>query len=212
LGVIRECGGKAHLHEHSWDKAYEDFWEAFKNYDEAGSKRRIRCLKYLVLANMLSSSKINPFDSAEAKALAGHGEIVVFTDLVQAYSSDDIPRFENILRHNYDSIMNDPFIKTYIDDLLTNLRTSVLLQLLRPYTRITIPFVSQELNVPEDEVERLAVSLILDNRIKGRIDQVNRLIVLTPSGAETGRSQHAAIDAWSHALSVIHHTCTAKLV
>jgi len=68
------------------------------------------------------------------------------------------------------------------------------------------------LNVPEDEVERLAVSLILDNRIKGRIDQVNRLIVLTPSGAETGRSQHAAIDAWSHALSVIHHTCTAKLV
>jgi len=34
LGVIRECGGKAHLHEHSWDKAYEDFWEAFKNYDE----------------------------------------------------------------------------------------------------------------------------------------------------------------------------------
>jgi len=72
----------------------------------------------------------------------------VFTDLVQAYSSDDIPRFENILRHNYDSIMNDPFIKTYIDDLLTNLRTSVLLQLLRPYTRITIPFVSQVKRFP----------------------------------------------------------------
>jgi hypothetical protein len=34
LGVIRECGGKAHLQDHSWSKAYEDFWEAFKNYDE----------------------------------------------------------------------------------------------------------------------------------------------------------------------------------
>src|SRR5262245_53872501 len=34
LGIIRECGGKAHLQDHSWSKAYEDFWEAFKNYDE----------------------------------------------------------------------------------------------------------------------------------------------------------------------------------
>jgi COP9 signalosome complex subunit 2 len=34
LGIIRECGGKAHLQDHNWTKAYEDFWEAFKNYDE----------------------------------------------------------------------------------------------------------------------------------------------------------------------------------
>jgi COP9 signalosome complex subunit 2 len=44
-----------------------DFFEAFKNYDEAGSPRRIQCLKYLVLANMLMLSEINPFDSTEAK-------------------------------------------------------------------------------------------------------------------------------------------------
>lgn len=78
----------------------------------------------------------------------GHGEIVVFTDLVQAYGAHDIPRFEKILRHNYTSIMSDRFIKAYIDDLLKNLRTSVLLQLLQPYTRITIPFISQVLPPP----------------------------------------------------------------
>lgn len=34
----------------------------------------------------------------------------------------------------------------------------------------------QELNVPEKDVEQLLVSLILDNRIHGHIDQVNRLL------------------------------------
>lgn len=34
----------------------------------------------------------------------------------------------------------------------------------------------QELNVPEADVEQLLVSLILDNRVQGHIDQVNRLL------------------------------------
>ena len=67
LGVIRECGGKMHLREGEFEKAHTDFFEAFKNYDESGSPRRTTCLKYLVLANMLMKSGINPFDSQERK-------------------------------------------------------------------------------------------------------------------------------------------------
>ena len=36
----------------------------------------------------------------------------------------------------------------------------------------------QELNIPEPEVENLLVSLILDNRVHGHIDQVNQLLEL----------------------------------
>ena len=61
--MIRECGGKMHLREGEFEKAHTDFFEAFKNYDESGSPRRTTCLKYLVLANMLMKSGINPFDS-----------------------------------------------------------------------------------------------------------------------------------------------------
>ncbi len=48
----------------------------------------------------------------------------------------------------------------------------VVLKLIQPYTRIRIPFVSQQLNIPEADVEQLLVMLILDNRINGHIDQV----------------------------------------
>ncbi len=47
------------------------------------------------------------------------------------------------------------------------------MKLIEPYTRIRIPFVSKELNIPTQDVEQLLVSLILDNRIQGHIDQVN---------------------------------------
>ncbi len=36
----------------------------------------------------------------------------------------------------------------------------------------------QELNIPEKDVEHLLVSLILDNRVQGHIDQVNQLLEL----------------------------------
>lgn len=47
-------------------------------------------------------------------------------------------------------------------DLLRNIRTQVLIKLIRPYTRIAIPFISTELNIEPCEVESLLVSCILD--------------------------------------------------
>ena len=50
--------------------------------------------------------------------------------------------------------------------------TQVLLKLIQPYTRVRIPFISSKLNIPEADVEQLLITLILDNRISGHIDQV----------------------------------------
>lgn len=55
----------------------------------------------------------------------------------------------------------------------------MVLKLIQPYTRIRIPFVSAQLNVPEHDVEQLLVALILDNRIAGHIDQARRTILST---------------------------------
>lgn len=70
MGIIREvrvrrhyhhvqCGGKMYMAERDWHSATTDFFEAFKNYDESGSPRKIQCLKYVVISNftlLLSSS------------------------------------------------------------------------------------------------------------------------------------------------------------
>ena len=50
-----------------------DFFEAFKSYDEAGSPRRLACLKYLVLASMLMESK-----AREGEGEGGHAHALVW--------------------------------------------------------------------------------------------------------------------------------------
>lgn len=62
--------------------------------------RRIQCLKYLVLANMLMESSVDPFDAQEAKPYKSDGEVLAMTNLVNAYQENNIKEFEKILRTN----------------------------------------------------------------------------------------------------------------
>ncbi|KAE8691023.1 COP9 signalosome complex subunit 2 [Hibiscus syriacus] len=205
MGIIRECGGKMHMAERQWAEAATDFFEAFKNYDEAGNQRRIQCLKYLVLANMLMESEVNPFDGQEAKPYKNDPDILAMTNLIAAYQRNEIIEFEKILKSNRRTIMDDPFIRNYIEDLLKNVRTQVLLKLIKPYTRIRIPFISKvkaKVLLPRTQCarkrfEQLLVSLILDNRTEGHIDQVNRL--LERGDISKGMKKYTAIDKWNTA-------------
>ncbi|KAI8812148.1 PCI domain-containing protein [Cladochytrium replicatum] len=209
MGVIRECGGKMHMSEKEWDKAQTDFFEAFKNYDEAGSPQRIQCLKYLVLANMLMESQINPFDSQETKPYKNDNQIVAMTNLVNAYQRREIREFEKILRENRQTIMDDPFIRTYIDDVLKNIRTRVLVALIKPYTRIEISFVSKHLNIPMQDVEDLLIGLILDNKVDGKIDQVNERLELNQQS--TGVLHYSALDKWCSNVTILQKTLVGRV-
>jgi len=209
LGVIRECGGKMHLREGEFEKAHTDFFEAFKNYDESGSPRRTTCLKYLVLANMLMKSGINPFDSQEAKPYKNDPEILAMTELVTAYQNNDINEFEKILKQNRQTIMEDTFIREHIEDLLKNIRTQVLIKLIRPYTRIQISFISGELNIESSDVENLLVSCILDATISGRIDQVGGVLELNK--AAEGTARYAALDKWTLQLNNLQKLVLNKM-
>jgi COP9 signalosome complex subunit 2 len=70
-------------------------------------------------------SDINPFDSQETKAFKDEPEIVAMTQLVAAYQQNDIERFEHILTVNRPTVMDDPFIREHIEELLSNIRTEV---------------------------------------------------------------------------------------
>jgi len=39
--------------------------------------------------------------------------------------------------------MDDPFIRTYMDDVIKNIRSQVLIRLIKPYTRIKLSFASK---------------------------------------------------------------------
>lgn len=185
LALIQELGGKMHMSQRNFDEASQAFFQAFKSYDEAGDRSRLRCLKYLVMASMLHASSINPFDSHEARAHRDDPEIVAMTNLVQAFHNDDIKSFEKILNKNEGRIMDDEFVREHVGDLLRTIRTQVIMRTIGPYTKIRLVRISKSLNdIPVEDVESLLVSLILDGKLNGRIDQVNGVLVKQSQGAD----------------------------
>lgn len=74
--------------------------------------------------------------------------------------------------------MDDSFIRFYIDDVLRSLRTQWILDIIKPYTRIEIDYLARQLGISSDEIEEILVSLILDEKVQGRIDQVSKRLEL----------------------------------
>jgi COP9 signalosome complex subunit 2 len=187
MGIIRECGGKMHMSEENWTKAQSDFFESFRNYDEAGSLQRIQVLNYLILTTMLMKSDINPFDSQETKPYKTDPRVAAMTELVDAYQRDDVRSYEDVLqRHQH--ILADPFIAENIDEVTRNMRTKGILKLIAPYTRMRIDWISKQLRLSVDEARDILGFLITDGRISGLIDEREGTLVMV-SDSDAARTE-----------------------
>ncbi|GKT42834.1 COP9 signalosome complex subunit 2 [Colletotrichum spaethianum] len=141
MGIIRECGGKMHMSEENWAEAQTDFFESFRNYDEAGDE-----------------------------AIQAGPRITAMTELVDAYQRDDVHAYENVLQKNQD-ILADPFIAENIDEVTRNMRTKGVVKLIAPYTRMKLAWIAKQLKISEPEVQDILGFLIVDGKIDGKIDQ-----------------------------------------
>ncbi|KAK2741358.1 hypothetical protein FQN57_005642 [Myotisia sp. PD_48] len=207
MGIIRECGGKMHMNEENWKEAHSDFFESFRNYDEAGSIQRIQVLKYMVLATMLLKSDINPFDSQETKPYKDDPRVSALTDLVHAFQRDDIHSYESILREKTD-LLNDPFIAENIDEVSRTMRTKAVLKLIAPYTRFSLQFISKQLKISVPEIQDILCFLILDGELpNATIDQESGVVTIA---RETDSGRTKALDTWRSELDNLWRTAFAS--
>lgn len=195
LGVIRETFGMMHLQDSNWDKAYLEFFEAFRSYQAAGNDRAVRCLRYVLLANMVATMSVDPFDSQEAKALESHPMVAAMVRLRQAYQEDDMARFDAVLRDPASRILDDRVMVEYLDPLLRNFRGRVLLRRVKPYRAVRLGFLAEELRVTPSELEDLLVQVILEGRLRGSVDQIAGVLTLTPSGGSADKALTAVEEA-----------------
>mmetsp|Transcript_43310 Transcript_43310/g.111848 ORF Transcript_43310/g.111848 Transcript_43310/m.111848 type:complete len:452 (-) Transcript_43310:131-1486(-) len=211
IAVIRESGGKMYMSEKKWEGAYNEFFEAFKNYQETGNATRAKImLKYVVLANMLALSSINPFDSREAKVYQDDPEISAMASLRTAYENNDISAIDNLLTNPSFKILSDPFIATYLQDLLRNIRLQVLQNIIKPYRCVSLEFLAKEINVSSEEVVSLLVQLILDEKISARIDGTEGFLHVNSGSADLAK-KFDNMHKWVDAFERIHYGLLGKL-
>jgi COP9 signalosome complex subunit 2 len=151
---------------------------------------------------MLSGSDINPFDSQETKPYQNDPRISTMTDLVNAYQREDIHEYEKILQNNRD-LLQDPFIAENIDEVTRNVRTKAVVKLVAPYTRFTLAFISKQLKISLSEVQEIVSFLIVDKRLRGKINQQNGTVEIQSS---TDMDRVQAMEEWSSAIGALWKT------
>lgn len=155
---------------------------------------------------MLMGSDINPFDSQETKPYKNDPRIAAMTDLVDAYQRDDIHGYEKILQSNKD-LLEDRFIAENIDEVTRKMRTKAVLKLVAPYKRFTLRFVSKQLNISLAEVQDILGFLIVDKRLRGKINQRDGTVEVEDD-VDLARVQ--AVKEWGSAIGTHWHTVLSE--
>lgn len=181
MGVIQEAGGKIQMRKKQYEQARQAFFDSFRNYDEAGSLKRISVLKYYVLSCMLSGSKINPFESQETRPYRNNPQINTMVQLVEAFQRNDTDEFQKLITNKTakDEITDDPFILEFIEDIILYARSLGIVKLVKPYTRVKYSWISKSLDIPESLVREILMSLIYDGKLPmARLDSRGKFVEL----------------------------------
>lgn len=205
LAVIRENGGKLYMAEENWDAAYNELYQAFRNYQEAGNSRARDCLKYVVLASMLALTDINPFAAREAKVFAEDKEILAMSELRDSLESNDLSRFERILKNKQNRIVDEPFLMKYIEPLRRRMREQAVLSAVKPFSKVSMQYLAERLNLSADEVERILVDLILDEKLSGSIDQRQGHLEIRSTKKDPLSEKQRHTNEWIASLNTIIH-------
>lgn len=191
---IHELGGRMLLQERNWGGALQEFFEAFKAYDEVACDQRIICLKWLVLASLLRQARepnavgrIDPMAAPETSAFRDEPAVALFTQLIHAYLGNNLEAFDTILRtmHEDDAVMAE-----HLCELQRELRLQALERHLTdtPITVFALEHVAATIRCATDaEMLQLLSQLHLERRIGGTIDATNMTFAKTDPSHESRR-------------------------
>merc|ERR1712190_117013 len=208
MSVIKECWGKMYASMNQWDDAYTNFYVAFRSYQDIGHQNVKQCLKYVVVASMLSEKDTNPFASQEAAVFKTNNDIMPMANLLEAFDEDNIRSFEGTLSRDKHAILNDDFIVEHMPAVKLRIRSKVLVKLIKPYTRVKLDWLCRQLNATMPEVENLVVNLILDGSVKGRLNQIHSLLDLNVTQKQD--KLYGAMDSWLSAVNRLRQSISTR--
>lgn len=176
LGVIKECGARVQFFRENYEKARAEFYESFKNYDEAGAIAKNKILKYLALCSLLCNNDLDPFQSQETQTYAQFTEFDNLKKLIKAYKGMSVIEFTQALQED-DEFFNDEIFKQASKQILENLRIRVLMKSIGA-SEVSFRELYLLLQIEGDEFSQLLVKLMGTGRlINAKVDFENEVIV-----------------------------------
>ena len=132
------------------------------------------------------------------------------TQLKNGVEADNVDQIQKVLADKSINLLGDPFIATYLDDLMRSVRLKALMAVCKPYKTVKLDFLAMKMNVDVIEIRSLLSELILEDRMEGQIDQLGGLLELRAREGQAAQ-KHRAMHVWGEKLLDVHKQLMKKV-
>jgi len=175
LGTIYGVGGRSKMRERRFGEATKNLVEAVKNWDLCRNKQETEdCIKLMVVSSLLSNSKVNPFDDQVVKSHLNTPAIKAFERITR----DILTKNADSFLVNIKPLQREDIVKDYLPMLKRLIQKDLFLELVKPYTNISMAYLGKRIHTTPEETESIVVELILNQQIQGTVDQASGILVL----------------------------------
>jgi len=193
--ILAEFNGKYHAEQRDFQKSYAEFFQAIKYADPDRGKL---CVTYLVCVTMLGEENTDPFASREVKIYETDRTVAPMVKLYHFFNENNIKEFDDLVKYEEEKICADPFISKLIPAIRVKLRKKTLVAILRPYRKVKLKWLAEQLYYDMAQTENLLIGMILDQSILARINQVDQTLEIRKSQSTVVYNQ---LKAWMRALT-----------
>lgn len=163
------------MRESKFADATSYFFEAVKNWDQCRRQQETEdCIKLKVISSLLSGSKVNPFDDQITASYLVKPTIKAYERITKDVLSKNADSF----LQNIKPLQREEIVKDYLPLLKRLIQKELFLEVVRPYSNISLAFVAKRIHTTLEETENILVELILNQQIEGTINQASGTLVL----------------------------------
>lgn len=172
--------GILHGEENDFKTAYSYFYEAFEGYDSIDNPKAICALKYMLLSKIMLNAPEDVQAIVSGKlALRYAGEhIDAMKGIATASHNRSLEELKSTMEQHKSELMDDVIIQRHFNKLYDNLLEQNLQRIIEPFSRVEVSHVAHLIKLPLNNVERKLSQMILDQKLKGILDQGAGVLVI----------------------------------
>ena len=180
---IDMISGVISAQENDFKTAFSYFNEAFESLHQNNEKiRATRALRYMLLSKIMAELPKDVEQIIHSKIVALEYASKETTEslvaVARAQKTRSIEVFENVVLKYKDDLFADQVISFHIHSLNERLVEQNLMRIVEPYSRVEIDHVARLAKLPLDRVQRKLSDMILDNKLRGTLDQGVGVLIL----------------------------------
>ena len=175
IAEIETTAGMIHIFENDYKIAYSYFYEAFEMFHQnKKSGHSLENFQYIVLCKImagLDDEADNLFNGRFGIIYGEQGFSPIMRQILEANKKKSLVQLEKILSEHGQVIKDNAIITSQITLLYENLLEKNILKLTKPYTKVQLSYLSLKLGVDVKRIEKKISEMILDEKLKGTLDQ-----------------------------------------